>query len=437
MALARAGKLVGIFFIVCTFLVAAILHHCNPVASFRVAPFKTASLAPPQAFPTDPEPLFISQFASTDLDNFVHASSITALPGGDLLAVWFSGSREGASDVEIRGARFSASQGEWGDEIVFATRESTQLGTGKLIRKLGNPVIALAPDNRLWLFYVSVSLGGWAASSINAQYSDDFGQTWTQPWQLVTSPFLNLSTLVRAAPVFHADGSIGLPVYHEFAGKFAEYLYLNRNGEVVDKFRISHGKNSLQPTIVPLDDRNAIAMLRYAGDTYHRVLASSTNDAGRTWSAPQVLDPANPNSSLAAIATSGNDLLVALNDLSDGRFRLSLMSTDSSLSRWKTGFLLDASPDTAGHPIDPIQYRELITQKFRTSCGEKRAGLLTKFLEHLDRRVCEKEGCNFEYEYPYFIRSGDGIYHLVYSWNNSFIKHIRFNEAWLEAQKWR
>ena len=51
--------------------------------------------------------------------------------------------------------------------------------------------------------------------------------------------------------------------------------------------------------------------------------------------------------------------------------------------------------------------------------------LADKFLVNLDQRVCEETGCNFEYEYPYFIKSGDGLYHLVYSWNNTFIKFRR------------
>src|SRR3546814_6773369 len=63
-------------------------------------------------------------------------------------------------------------------------------------------------------------------------YSDDLGKTWSTPRQLITTPFLNISTLVRNAPVFHQDGTIGLPVYHEFLGKFAEYLYISPNGEV-------------------------------------------------------------------------------------------------------------------------------------------------------------------------------------------------------------
>ncbi|KPY38672.1 BNR/Asp-box repeat protein [Pseudomonas syringae pv. rhaphiolepidis] len=222
--------------VVVIFLSAWLSHPQHRMSAFVV------STAPVDAESVAPKASYISRFASSDLDDFVHSSAVTALPGGDLMSVWFAGSREGAGDVEIRTSRFDASNGEWGGEQVLATRASTQSGTGKYIRKLGNPVIALAPDNRLWLFYVSVSVGGWAGSTVNAMVSSDMGASWSPPWQLVTSPFLNISTLVRGAPVFHTDGSIGLPVYHEFLGKFAEYLYLSADGEVIDKFRISRGK---------------------------------------------------------------------------------------------------------------------------------------------------------------------------------------------------
>jgi len=379
-------------------------------------------------------PFYSSRFASSDLDEFVHASSVASLPDGGLMAVWFAGSREGAADVQVRGSRYDAQEAEWGEEIVLATRESTESATQKHIRKLGNPVIALAPDNRLWLFYVSVSIGGWAGSAINAMYSDDLGENWSAPKQLITTPFLNISTLVRNAPVFHRDGTIGLPVYHEFLGKFAEYLYISPAGDVVDKTRISRGKHSLQPTIVPMDEYNAVAMLRYAGDIHHKVLASRTEDAGQTWSEPYPINPANPNSSLAAVATPDHGLLVALNDLEDGRFRLRLMGTDSGLDLWKPVIDLDESPDLYGNPFSPEVYREIIGDKFLRSSGPRRESLVDEFLANLDQRVCKDHGCDFEYEYPYFIKSGDGLYHLVYSWNNTFIKHISFNDAWLEEQ---
>ncbi len=393
-----------------------------------LAPFAQASPSPEKvAAPAQ----YSSRFVSTQLTDFVHSSSVTALPGGDLMAVWFAGSREGAADVQVRTARFDASSGEWGAEQVLATRESTRDGTRRYIRKLGNPVIAMGPDKRLWVFYVSVSVGGWATSAINLMVSDDLGTTWSAPRQLVTSPFFNISTLVRSAPVFHTDGSIGLPVYHEFMGKFAEYLYLSADGAVIDKFRISRGKNSLQPTIVTQDGQRAVALLRYAGDTYHRVLASRTENAGQTWSEPFPLEPANPNSSLAAVSTVDDGMLVALNDLRDGRFKLSLYGTDAQFSQWRTVAQLDESPDPLGQPFTPEAYKEIIGEGFRASSGARRLPLQERFLSSLDYRVCKPEGCEFQYEYPSFSRSPDGTYHLVYSWNNTFIKHVSFNEAWL------
>lgn len=381
------------------------------------------------------EPVMERRFVSSDLDDFVHSSSITALPGGNLLSVWFAGTREGAADVQIRAARFDAAKGEWSDEEVLATRELTRAAVGKPIRKLGNPVIAMAPDERLWLFYVSVSLGGWAGSAINVMVSEDQGITWSTPRQLITSPFINISTLVRSAPVFHQDGSIGLPVYHEFLGKFPEYLYLDADGKVVDKFRMADGTHSLQPTVVPLDDHRAIALLRYAGKDKGHVLATVTDDAGQTWSEEQAVDPWNPNSSLAAVRSHRDTLLVAQNNLADGRFRLTLDEASFSLSNWSLINTIDESTDAEGDPIPLETYGPLLREKFLEASGPKRQLLLDEYMQLMEGRVCRRGLCNFDYEYPYLIRSDDGRFHMVYSWNNSFIKHVTFNRAWLEAQR--
>ena len=380
------------------------------------------------------EPEMSRRFVSSDLDDFVHSSSITALPGGNLMSVWFAGTREGAADVQIRGARFDAASGEWGDEEVLATRDMTREAVGKPIRKLGNPVIALAPDDRLWLFYVSVSLGGWAGSAINVMVSEDMGNTWSKPRQLITSPFINISTLVRSAPVFHQDGSIGLPVYHEFLGKFPEYLYLDADARVVDKFRMADGDTSLQPTVVTLDDRRAIALLRYAGREGH-VLATVTADAGQTWSEERAIEPWNPNSSLAAVRSHRDTLLVAQNNLADGRFRLTLDESTFSLSDWSLVNTLDESTDAEGEPIPIDRYIPQIREKFIEASGPRRQVLLDEYVEMLEGRVCRRGLCDFEYEYPYMVRSDDGRFHMVSSWNNSFIKHVTFNRAWVEEQK--
>jgi predicted neuraminidase len=50
------------------------------------------------------------------------------------------------------------------------------------------------------------------------------------------------------------------------------------------------------------------------------------------------------------------------------------------------------------------------------------------------RQMCKDAVCDFEFSYPFLIRARDGEFHLVYTWNRSFIRTVRFNEAWLAEQ---
>lgn len=381
--------------------------------------------------------MFGAHFASQELHRHVHSASISPLPDGGLMAAWFAGSREGASDVNIRAAVFDPNTLQWSEEFQLISRAATEEMLQRDIRKLGNPVLALAPNDRLWLFYVSVSMGGWAGSAINAIYSDDSGSTWSAPKRLITSPFLNLSTLVRNPPVFHEDGSIGLPIYHEFIGKFAEYLYLDPDGEVIDKFRISDGDDSLQPSVVPLSGDSAVALLRNAGEAHGRVLASFSRDRGETWSEMVPVDPWNPNSAVAAISDGNDNILVALNDLQDGRFRMSLYLTDRQLKDWQLVKILDQSP-VESQTVDRALFRQGVTEKLMGIVGTNEAQLsrVDQVIQHTEDRSCNRHGaCEFKFEYPTLIQARDGYFHLVYSWNNTLIKHVFFNQAWLQEQQ--
>jgi len=427
---AYAGDALLLAFLLLVFVGAWLSHPAYQPSGFAVAPADEPVVAA-----ADTVPFFERHFASSDIDDYVHSPSIAPLSNGDLMAVWFSGSREGAKDVQIRLARYLAATQEWSNEIALATREQTTVGVNRYIRKLGNPVLAAAPNGRLWLFYVSVSVGGWAGSAINVMTSDDQGVSWTQPRRLITSPFFNISTLVRSAPVFHADGSIGLPVYHEFLGKFAEYLYLDADGRVLDKFRISKGRYTLQPSVVPISESSAVALLRYAGTLPGKVLVSRTDDAGRTWSEPRPLSAWNPNSSLAATRTPDNQLLVALNDLQMGRFRLSLFEVDSGLSDWRPLIELEQAPNADGAPMSHANFLEAVKNKLLSVNDSRHPSLLDKLIQHLDSDKCKAKGCEFEFEYPYFVRAPDGRFHLVYAWNNNLIKHVTFNNAWRKLRE--
>ena len=99
--------------------------------------------------------------------------------------------------------------GVWSMPRAIATREGTAAATLGFVRKLGNPVL-YNDGARLHLWFVSVALGGWAGSAVNHSVSEDAGKTWAPPVKLQTSPFLNISTLVRAPPLAQAEPA-GVP----------------------------------------------------------------------------------------------------------------------------------------------------------------------------------------------------------------------------------
>ena len=78
----------------------------------------------------------------------------------------------------------------WATPTVVIDRVGAEKGLARYIAKLGNPVPARLADGRLQLFFVTVSIGGWAGSSISTMISDDEGSTWGRPQRLITSPLM-------------------------------------------------------------------------------------------------------------------------------------------------------------------------------------------------------------------------------------------------------
>ncbi len=384
--------------------------------------------APGAVTPPDAVRVTAKAFVSTDAHGYVHSPAITELADGSLLAAWFTGTREGARDVEIRMARKAPGDGSWGPESTLVTRRLTELGTQRMIRKLGNPVLTTAPNGRLWLFFVSVSLGGWATSNINSMYSDDAGQSWSLPQRLHTSPFMNISTLVRMPPVFHKDGSMGLPVYHELAGKFGEYLMLDSEAKLIGKHRISSGRASLQPVVVPLDEQRGVALLRFAGKMPGFVMMSRTEDAGRTWSRMQPTTIPNPNSSLAAAGTTDGRIIVAANDTHLFRYRMALYEW-SEPGGWRLLQTLDAPDEGTSFDMERPQLVDALTSRFNQLADPTRQGQLDVILSELHRKNCKRGVCRLKFDYPFLIRASAGRMELVYNWNNSFIKHVTLDST--------
>ncbi|HLN91274.1 MAG TPA: sialidase family protein, partial [Patescibacteria group bacterium] len=273
----------------------------------------------------------------------------------------------------------------------------------------------------------------WGGSSVTMTTSADDGKTWTPARRLITTPFFNLGTLVKGTPFLYDDGTLGVPVYHEMIGKFGELLRLDKTGAVIDKQRLSSGNDSLQPVVLAQSDRNATVLMRYAGkQPPKRVLRVSTDDAGQHWSHPEKSALSNPGAALSGVVLADGRVLVALNDVEGNRDQLSLVASRDGGVTWKTVITLENQPGVRGHPLDRARYLEIAEALARDSdatlsdpAGHARAAAA---------QMCRGAGCGFEFSYPYLIQARNGEFHLVYTWNRSFIKHLRFNQAWLDQR---
>jgi predicted neuraminidase len=370
-----------------------------------------------------------THFVSGQQNISTHAASLVELGDGRIRAFWFAGSREGAQDVVIRTAVYDRAKDSWSPEHNIANREDTQRSLLRYVKKLGNPVALRTPNGKLWLFYVTVSLGGWAGSSITAITSNDDGASWSQARRLITSPFINISTLVKGTPFLYSDGTIGLPAYHEFIGKFGELLRIDAGGGIIDKQRLSSGKTTLQPVILIKNPQQALVLMRRSGASPRRVIATATEDAGQHWSMPTTTTLANPDAAISGVVLPDGRMLVALNDIGEGRDALSLVvSTDDGAS-WKTVYQLE---EQRGQPADSAHYLQAAGESAKAT--DENIADASAYAKSAQRNKCEAQRCGFEFSYPYLIQTRNGDFDLVYTWNRSFIKHVRFNRAWLDRQ---
>jgi predicted neuraminidase len=318
----------------------------------------------------------------------VHGSTMCALPDGELLAVWYGGTREGAADVAIFSARLPVGAREWSKPERIVDRVLAQSELDRAIKKVGNAVVFPDRHGVVWLVYVSVSVGGWSGSALNVKTSRDQGRTWSESRRLTLNPFLNLSTLVRNKPILAADGRIGLPVYHELAFKFPQILWLTPGpaGEIVDyRIRNLPGKVGLiQPALVALGGDRVLMLLRDRS-AERRVRASFSSDNGWTWSQAAATSLPNPDAAVDALRLRDGRILLVYNHAASGRENLRLAVSDDDGRTWRPGPWIES-------------------------------------------------GVGKEYSYPCLTEGADGGVHLTYTWERQRIRHVALNLAWLDRE---
>ena len=378
------------------------------------------------------QPLHTERFIFSGDREHVHASSVIETPQGGLLAVWyengesrpdtfFQGTDEDKrDDVRISGARLGRGETSWSAPFVV----SDTFGVSD-----NNPALAIDAGERLWLVHatlLAVPERAWGSAVVWYKVSSDYENPGPPRWErerlLVVQPDglyeevasaaerltrtagrENRGNLQRAAalldglkdpfarrlgwmprthPLVLPDGTLLIPLANENFSVAA--MALTRDGgDTWQTSRVVPGSGVLQPSVVRLADGRLAAFFR---DTTAdgRIKRSDSQDGGLTWSPVEATDLPNPGGGVEALVLRNGHLAMIYNDKeSSPRDRLAV----------------SISPD---------------------------GGRTWRWTRHLENRPGER------FDYPSIIQARDGTLHVTYSYNLKTIKHVHFDEAWIQ-----
>lgn len=368
--------------------------------------------------------LFRSEFIFPLQGMHVHSSSVVELPNGDLLCCWFEGSGERtANDVQIKGARLQKGQSRWSEPFVMAdTPRNPDC----------NPVLFLDSKNRLHLTWVVVVANRWQTSLLKTRISSDYLNDGPPKWdwqdvillkpgdefvETLEKGFKELDPvcsiwseyavqyermIVEAAkdpekrevgwmgriqPLILEKGRILLPLYSD-GYNVSLVAISNDNGDTWTPSLPIVGRGNIQPALLQKQDGTIVAYMRNNGDKPERIIFSSSDDNGYTWSVSKKTDIPNPGSSVEVISLNDGHWLMVYNDLEEGRNRLAVSLSDDEGASWKWMRYLEYEPKGKG-----------------------------------------------SFSYPTAIQTRDGQVHITYSChvpNGKSIKHVSFLPSWVK-----
>lgn len=279
-----------------------------------------------------------------------HASALAALPGDEMLAFWFAGSRESGPDVQIYTAHWAG--GAWGPPRPVASRATLGRALGFAVRRIGNPAAWVARDGTVHLYVVATGLGGWAASRVVHLVSRDRGDSYAVRRVLPMSPLFNTSVLVRTSPLGLVDGGWWLPAHFELGNKYPLLMSFYPDGEPRWIARIGERTTTLQPTVAAVSRHEVRAWMRDISDE-QRVQQAISRDGGENWEDLPATEVANENSSVAALRLreGGFVLLHNAGDDDNGARNVLRLSVSDDARRWTPAFDV-----VAGQPLEEYSY---------------------------------------------------------------------------------
>ncbi|MDR7545591.1 MAG: sialidase family protein [Armatimonadota bacterium] len=277
---------------------------------------------------------------------FCHGSTLLPLEGGDLLAAWFGGTREGLPDSSIYVARLRAGTDAWAPPMVAAPHDG---------HPCGNPVLFHGADGVIWLAYFRV-WGDWCTGGRPcARVSFDGGVTWGPEVVLLRRS----GVLTKNKPI-RLGQELLLPVYDEWTWQVGiARLHVARHtlDWRFDDLAIGAGSgvSMIQGTLAEVRPGRLLMLMR---TKVGRIWQVESHDAGATWRNLRPTALRNPNAGVDMVRLSDGRLWLVYNDTDRGRdpmqwelrYPLCLAESTDDGETWRNIATLEEGPGEFSYP---------------------------------------------------------------------------------------
>ena len=334
-----------------------------------------------------------------------HASSLLALPNGDVLLAWFSGKSEGGDNVGIAVSKLKKGETKW-SQAKFVSKAQHRSAQNPVLMRNNNPNDKEDSKHVRIVHSSQAAYEGQGTSDMRSLFSTDGGETWSKP---VVVDHKN-GAFPKNSAIRALNGDLILPMYYTPSGFFdasTQYSELQTSkdgGESWHPLVEMPGTrgNLVQPTIVRLNNNDLLSFFRSRMADF--IYASKSTNDGKTWTEAKPTKFPNNNAGIQMIKLrdSSKDVLVLVFDnCNEGRFPLSIALSEDGGKSWD--HIRDLEPDVDFDHEQPNR----------------------------DKHTNDGDG---EYSYPSIQEDGihDGLIHVAYTFRRETIKYSAFMTDWIK-----
>lgn len=364
-----------------------------------------------------------------------HAANLTVLNDGTLACVWFGGSMEGRSDINVFMSRLAPHGHQWSEPVQLSSDPA---------RSEQNPILCVMPNSQLWLLHTAQTSGHQDTSVVRRRISLDNGLSWGPTEDLKGSP---KGTFVRQPIKIQNDGSWLLPIFRckpvpgkAWDGSLDDSAVLRSTdqGASWQLIEVPGSLGCVHMNIVSASntaqDRHLLAFFRSRWADH--IYITRSDDGGLTWQVPQPTTLPNNNSSVQALR------------LQDGRLAIIFNHSSAANATERRESLYDDLDEHTTPSTDPASASVQVTPTGRQAFwGAPRAPLTLAISEddgvtwpwqrnlEVGDGWCmsnnSEQGLNREYSYPSITQTSDGALHLAYTVFRQHIRHVRVQPDWV------